>query len=220
MSTTVSDPGNGQIDYEPIPAGLHHGICYAVYDLGTHWKEFQGRGKWTSLIRIVWELPQIRMQFEKDGKQFDLPKSTSQEFTASLHEKANLRKMLQSWRNKEFSKAELENGFDLSKLLGVNCTLQIIHNTKGDKTYANIANILPLMDKTLKKEPENIPKHFTLDSNTWNIPEGTPDWIRAKITQSKEWQEQADPSLPQEPPDPYYGSDSPPVDDYEDAIPF
>ena len=218
MSTTVSDPGTGQT-FDPIPSGLHHAICYSVYDTGTHWKEFQGRGKWTSQILIVWELPQVRMEFEKDGQMLNLPKSISQEFTASLHVKANLRKMLESWRNKEFSEAELKNGFDLSKLLGVNCTLQIIHKTKEDRTFANIANILPLVDKSLKKEPENKLKHFSFDSDTWNIPENTPDWIRAKITQSKEWQEQSDPSLPQEP-DPEYGNDSPPVEEYEDDIPF
>ena len=117
--------------------------------------------------------------------------------------------------NKEFTKQELE-GFELSKLLGVNCTLQIIHKKKDDRVYANIANILPLMDKALKKEPENPLKHFILD-NGMDIPEGTPDWIRAKITQSKEWQERIDPSLPQEP-DPKYGHDSPPVEEYDDQI--
>lgn len=218
MSTTVSDPGGGQT-FEPIPQSLHHAVCYSVYDLGTHWNEYKpnpAQSKWNSLVRVVWELPQVRMEFEKDGQMLDLPRSISQKFTASLHENAKLRKWLQSWRGKEFTKQELE-GFELSVLLGVNCTLQIIHKIKGDKTYANIANILPLMDKALKKEPENKTKHFTLDSNTWNIPEDTPDWIRAEITQSKEWLEQADPSLPQDPPHDYK---SPPVEEYEDDIPF
>ena len=217
MSTTVSDPGGGQ-DFDPIPQSLHHAICYSVYDTGTHWKEFQGQGKWTSLVLIVWELPKVRMQFEKEGRSFDLPRSISQEFTASLHKRAKLRKWLESWRGKEFTKQELE-GFELSKLLGVNCTLQIIHKKKDDQIYANIANVLPLMDKALQKEPENKIKHFTFDADHWEIPEDTPDWIRAKITQSKEWQEQADPSLPQEP-DPEYGHDTPPVDKYEDNVPF
>jgi hypothetical protein len=216
MSTTVSDPGGGDQGYEPIPAGLHHGICYAVYDIGTHWTEFQGHGKWTSLVRIVWELPEVRMVFEKDGKQFNLPKSTSQEYTASLHKKANLRKMLESWRGRQFTKEELENGFELSRLLGVNCTIQIIHNVKDENTYANIANVLPLMDKSKNiGKSENPRKHFSFENNE-DIPEGTPEWIRTKITQSKEWLEQfSEPS--QDPPPGYpdtFDGDS------NDDIPF
>ena len=223
MSTIVSNPSGDEIVREPIPQDLHHGICVWVYDTGTHWKEppkgYSGTAKWTPQVLIVWELPEIRIEFEdkETGEQKNLPRVISQEFTASLHEKAKLRHWLQSWRNKEFSEVELE-GFELGRLLGVNCTLQVIHKTVGDKVYANIANVLPLMDKSKQKDPENDLRHFTLDSESWMIPDGTPDWIRDKIIASKEWQEQADPSLPQEP-DPEYGSDEPPpVDD--DDIPF
>ncbi|MHA1379626.1 MAG: hypothetical protein ACTSRG_14730 [Candidatus Helarchaeota archaeon] len=45
----------------------------------------------------------------------------------SLHAKATMRKFLESWRGKKFTKEELE-GFDLQKILGKPCQLQIIHS--------------------------------------------------------------------------------------------
>ena len=54
----------------------------------------------------------------------------AKEYTVSLNEKANLRKDLESWRGKEIQPTELE-GFDMTNLLGVQCTLQIMHNDNG-----------------------------------------------------------------------------------------
>jgi hypothetical protein len=64
-------------------------------------------------------------------------------YTLSLHEKANLRRELETWRGKKFT-AEEGEGFDLEKLLGANCQLQVIHNEKDDGTvYANVQAIVP-----------------------------------------------------------------------------
>ena len=54
----------------------------------------------------------------------------------------NLRKDLESWRGKAFSETEAED-FDLTKLLGATCMLNVIHNTAkaSGRTYANIASI-------------------------------------------------------------------------------
>jgi hypothetical protein len=45
---------------------------------------------------------------------------------------------------------EEANGFDLEKLIGVNCTLQIIHNRKDDAVYANVKTIVPAMKNSKK----------------------------------------------------------------------
>jgi len=60
-----------------------------------------------------------------------------------LHEKSALRKDLESWRGKKFTRDE-EMGFDIERLIGVNCLLNITHNEVGDRTYANIVSIMPL----------------------------------------------------------------------------
>jgi hypothetical protein len=85
--------------------------------------------------RIAWVIAE---QME-DGRPF----TASKKYTLSLHEKANLYKDLVSWRGRAFTPEE-RAGFDLEKLIGVNCQIQIVHVTKGDKTYANITSIVPL----------------------------------------------------------------------------
>ena len=65
--------------------------------------------------------------------------------TASLSEKSALRQFIVSWRGRPLTSNELDAGFDLEKLIGANCQLQIIHQLGRDgKTYANIGAILPI----------------------------------------------------------------------------
>lgn len=183
MGLTAKDKGGD--DFEPIPEGMQHGICYGLYDLGTQRTEFQGTPKKIHQVLLVWELPEIRIDLERDGGETEnLPRSISKRYTLSLHKKANLRKELESWRGKTFTELELE-GFNLQKLLGVNCTLQIMHNKKEDRTYSNISNVLPLLSHP-QKQPENPIRFFSFEDHT-NIPEGTPDWISDIIKNAEEW---------------------------------
>ena len=202
MGLTASDPGGNQ-DFDPINEGMHHAICIGLWDLGTHYMERFGKS--AHKILLQWEVPEERIEI--DGK--DLPRAISKQYTLSLHQKANLRKDLQSWRGKSFTDKELE-GFNLEKLLGVNCTLQVLHNKKDDKQYANVISIVPLMKHMEKRKPENSIKFFSFSDHT-NIPQGTPDWIADIIKAADEWGEGK-----QNNEFPY--DDVPPPDD--DDIPF
>ena len=212
MGLMATDKGGS--DFEPISQGLHHAICNGLYDLGTQFNETFGN--WSHKVLICWELPEERIDIEKDGQKLNLPRATSKRYTLSLGEKANLRKDLETWRGKAFTAQEL-SGFDVKNILGKNCLLQIIHRTKGDKTYANVSAVMPLMKGTSSKESENPIRYFAFgDSN--EIPEGVPEWITKEIQASKEWKARsANPSDPSE-------ADSlPPVESYdvpEDDIPF
>ena len=66
-----------------------------------------------------------------------------QRFTNSLHEKAKLRGVLETWRGRKFTKDELA-GFDLERLLGASCQIQVIHNTNEEQTFANVNAVIPL----------------------------------------------------------------------------
>lgn len=178
MGLTAKDKG-GQ-GFEPLSEGMHHAICYGIVDIGTHFNP--AFGKWTHQCYILFELPEERLQIE--GK--DLPRAISKKFTVSLHEKAELRKMLQTWRGKAFTQEELQ-GFDIKKLMSANCYLQVIHNTKGDKTYANIVGISPLPKGTDKRAPENPLVYFSFEDGMTNLPNGIPDWIADQIKSAKEW---------------------------------
>lgn len=172
----------GESSFPVVEAGLHQAVCYALYDLGTHYSEKFDKS--SRKVLIIWELPELRIDIEKDGVKQNLPRVVSKKYTLSLGEKANLRKDLSSWRGRVFTPQELE-GFDLQSILGVNCMIQIIHNTKDGKTYANISNILPLLKNMPSKKPENPVVCFSLEENPI-LPEHTPKWIKELIMSSKE----------------------------------
>jgi len=210
MALIAKNEGGGS--YPPIPAGLHHAVCSAIYDLGTQYNQVFNKSNRQVLIQ--WELPEIRI--EVDGQ--SMPKATSKKYSLSLHEKSNLRKDLENWRGRTFTDKELE-GFDLLKLLGVNCLLQVIHHKKDGKVYARITAVLPLQKGTEKRQAENQLKCFSLEDDN-DIPEDTPNWIREIIEDSEEWRDRK--SLPSEHDDNF--EDSVPLSAYDnipdDDIPF
>jgi hypothetical protein len=60
-----------------------------------------------------------------------------------LHEKASLRRDLESWRGRAFTDKELE-GFDLENLLLKGCLINVIHEQRGGATFANVAGVMRL----------------------------------------------------------------------------
>lgn len=61
-------------------------------------------------------------------------------YTASLSEKANLRKHLEAWRGKKFTPEELE-GFSLTNILGAPCMLSVIHSDQGKAKISSVSQI-------------------------------------------------------------------------------
>jgi hypothetical protein len=115
----------------------------------------------------------------------------------SLHEKANLRKFLESWRGRAFTKEELD-GFDIFTVLGVVGQVQVIHNVGDDgQTYANVKAVMPLpKGMKVNMAPENDIRSFSLEEQqpgNPQIPEGTWEWIAKKIMSSPEYKDLQDP---------------------------
>lgn len=181
MGLTVRNKGGG--DFRPIPEGVHVGICYGVYDLGTHFDERYNKS--VHKIRINWEIPSERITVERNGKKVDMPRAIGQTYTASLSPKANLRKMLEAWRGKAFTEKQLD-GFDLKALAGKACQIQVIHVHKDDKTYANVAGIMAIPKGMAVPESENEFQWFSFEEN-FELPEGLPEWIVDIIKGSQEW---------------------------------
>lgn len=129
--------------FTPAPPGAHLARCYRVIDLGTQEIEYQGKVSYQRKVLIGWELhgddadgSPLRAA---DGK----PMTISKRYTLSLGDKANLRADLEAWRGKPFD-AQEKKGFDITKLLGQFCMLNVVHMESGGKTYANIASIGPV----------------------------------------------------------------------------
>jgi|ERR1035437_8976010 hypothetical protein len=121
--------------FTPAPQGTHAAVCVDVVDLGNLKVTFGGKEKEQHKIKIVWQIEEAR----DDGKPFQVAKR----YTCSLHEKASLRKDLESWRGRPFTGPELEQ-FDLEVLLNVGCFVNVVHAVKGGETYANVSAVIKL----------------------------------------------------------------------------
>jgi hypothetical protein len=183
MSLIATDNGT---NIDPIPEGVHIAVNYAVVDLGTQESKFGKARK----VLLIWELPEQRIQVERDGQQMDMPRAISARFTLSLNEKASLRKCLESWRGRSFTAKELK-GFDLAVLLGKPLQIQVMHATsKEGREYAKPASFMALPRGMQAPKPENEAVMFSLDDldpENPAIPGSLPDWVKQSIMESREW---------------------------------
>jgi hypothetical protein len=90
--------------------------CYSVIDIGTVPGFFQNKPQPPQRkVWITWELPSLQAVFNEDkGPQ---PFVVSVEQTASTSEKANLRILINRWRNKDLTPEEVQ-GFDPATMIG------------------------------------------------------------------------------------------------------
>lgn len=138
-------------DFELAPAGTYLAVCYRVIDLGTQKSTFQGKEKSAHKILISWEL-QGEDSMMKDGRPFTI----GQRFTWSMHEKASLRKTLESWRGVAFTERDFgPHGFNIKNIIGKSCLLTVAHKEEGDKIYANITAVTKLMKGMQGNPPVN-----------------------------------------------------------------
>jgi hypothetical protein len=175
-------------------------------------------------VVVAFEIPGERIEIK--GK--DLPRGISKRYTLSLNEKASLRKDLQSWRGKPFTSAELA-GFDVSRLIGANCLLSVLHQDRAGATYANISTISSLPKGMKVLPPENPSMYFNvveaiesakkkgLRDILW--PEGLPPWIQKLCCESEEYKTFVMGSPNAEPPESIGEEDLHPVIDSE-GVPF
>lgn len=174
---------------ELIEAGNYVARCYRMVEIGTVDEEFLGVKKQMHKVRIGWELPTELKTFNPEkGEQ---PCVIDKEYTLSLADKANLRKDLQSWRGKAFSDDEAE-AFDITKLLGVPCMLNIIHvQGKKDptKTYQAIGSVSP-MPKGLICPPQ-VNEMFVFDFENFDEMKfnSLPDFLKEQIAKTPEYRE-------------------------------
>lgn len=181
IATTNSAPK------ELIPAGNYIARCYQMIQIG-HVKEvILGEVKTLNKVRIGWELPTETKVFNQEkGEQ---PFVISEEYTLSMHEKSNLRKMLASWRGKDFTQDEA-GSFDITKLLGVPCMVNIIHRpskTDPSRSYQKIGSVSPLAKGVSCPQQYNETSVLQYDNFDYNLFNSLPDFIKDKIRNSEEF---------------------------------
>ena len=201
----VSDTGGG--DFVQAPVGNHPARCIKVIDIGTQEGEYQGKANFRRQIVVFWELPNTT--FEKDGK--EVPFIVSKFYTASIGEKANLRKDLVNWRGRDFTQQELM-GFDIANILGKTCLVQVTHSEKGKAKVTAVSGI----PKGFEVPPQvNQSFYLSLEKDEFDQKafDSLSDYWKGKIQTTPEWETLTSPKGPV--------SNKPEhFDDMESDIPF
>jgi hypothetical protein len=207
MAIMATDTGGGG-DFSPMPPGNHLAVCNMVVDLGKQRIQSQMYGDSVKhQIYLRWETPHEELTWtDKDGNEQTGPRVIGKTYTLSLHENANLRADLESWRSKAFTEDE-RRGFDVAKLLGAPCMLNVIHADKNGKTYANIASIGALPKGTAKPESK-VGLLLYDDEHDGNF-EKLPEWLQKKVDEQIKDEVTT-----------HYGGSSDFGDDLDDEIPF
>jgi len=191
MSVEIIAQNSGKT-FKQAPAGNFVARCFQMVHYGTVEENFQGQTKKLNKVRISWELP---TELEDFGKGVDQPHVISKDFTLSMNEKATLRKFLESWRGKAFTEAEA-NKFDVAKLIGAPCQLQIIKKqSKAGREYSDISSIATLVKGVVCPATINPTLIFSVNSFDVEVFKTLPEFIQEKIKSSDEYKKL---QLPQE----------------------
>jgi len=136
--TSIIASGGGSSGFQEVKAGTYSARCIKVIELGTQQQNFNGEISWKRQVLVIWEIPSELKEGTTD------PLTISKFYTLSLHEKSNLGIDLTSWRGRAFTEKE-KQGFDITKLLGVPCMLNVITSDKGK---SKVGSLMPLLKGT------------------------------------------------------------------------
>jgi hypothetical protein len=188
MSIIAKSSGGGSIERKVVPAGNHVARCYGMIQIGTVEQEYMGEKKKLHKVMVDFELP-LEMAVFKEGEEAK-PFVISKDFTLSFNEKSTLRKMLESWRGKAFTDQEAAN-FDITKLVGAPCMLNIVHKASADgtKTYANITGITPIPKGLQCPEQVNSTRILAYDAWNQDLFMTLPEWLADKISATPEYKD-------------------------------
>lgn len=184
----LTDKGSGS-NFTLSPPGTHAARCVSIIDLGTHDNEWQGKVSKKHDMFVMWELPNEMNEFtDKDGNEVTAPFTVSAFYTASLSEKANLRKILESWRGRAFTDEELQ-GFDPKKVLGQPCMLTVIHKPKQNSSDMKtvVAAVSPMPKGMDVPAAHHDLTYFSIDDFTQEDLDKVSDGLKNKIMQSDEY---------------------------------
>lgn len=170
--------------YKNIEPGTHSARCYGMVSLGTQPSNIKEYAP-SFQVLLMFEFPSEIVEVNGEKK----PMATNhflKAYLGSVKKPSKTNLFLTSWRGRPFTQEELA-GFDISKVVGKPCLLNIVHAERGGKIREDIASISPL------------PKGMTLpiqfnQSVIYEIEEGRnekfmalPEWIQKRIELCSEW---------------------------------
>lgn len=169
--------GNKASEHIIVPVGLHKAVCISVVDLGTQQVEYNWEEKSQRKMRMTFELPNLKREFDGEEK----PLVIGKKYTFSMYERANLAQDLEG----RFSARQAED-FDFSLCLWRSAQIQVIHDKVENKTYAKIKSILPLQEEI---KPFNELVLFDLSDFKQEVFDKLPKFMQDDIIKSKEYED-------------------------------
>lgn len=180
----IDAPQAGENQRYLAPAENLPARCIQVIDCGTQEEDYQGEKSEKRKIRLTWELVTETLT---NGEGEEFRPLISNEYTASLDPKANLRKALEGWRGQPFKDTDLKD-LDLAKLLGTACMLQIIHKVSSrGNTYAKINNISKVPQGLNVAQANRPTLEYSVSSGDTDIFRSLPEWLQDYISAAPEF---------------------------------
>lgn len=185
MASLIVSGNTGGKDFTIHPAGVFPARCTRIIELGTTNTEWEGKAKKSRKIAFSFESAELMGQDE--GEFAGKPYLITARFTASLGEKANMRKSLEAWRGRKFTPVELE-AFNLHNVLGKPCMVNMVHgNGDQGKVYSNIASMMPLPAGLTAPQAVGPLIFFSLAEFDQKVYDSLTDYYKRAIAESDEY---------------------------------
>ena len=170
------------------PTGAHLARCYSLVDLGTHTTDGRYGVRTNRKLRFSWELPEDKHVFDEKRGPEPLVLHHMINFTSGP--KSPLIKLLTSWRGKAFTPEEFDD-FDLRKVLGKACLVNVVHTEKEGVIYANVENVTPVPLKWRDQVPSpiNPQVYYEVEHGKNDVFQSLPEWLRTLISGCEEWKD-------------------------------
>lgn len=166
------------------PEGQHAARCWLVAYIGHQNVVWQGQEKQQPKLVLSYEIPSETHVFKPEiGPE---PFAISKTFTYSMDARGNLRKHIEAWRGKPYATDDEAAEVDFKKFCGHPALINVSHEERGGKVYANLTSIMPL-PKAMQILPQvNKSVIYDLREDGKKM-EHLPEWIQNKIKESREW---------------------------------
>ena len=166
--------------------------CFGMINTGTYEDTYKGQTQTANKVWLWFEIPsEMRVFDEAKGEQ---PKSVNVSFNFVLTKTCKLTKFLESWRGKAFEDEERTN-FDMLKLLGAPCVLEVGPNALGTREDIFSIKKMPKhfvdpdtgekVEMPAQINPSRVIDFDNLDHETL---EWLPDFLKERVKSSEEYQ--------------------------------
>jgi hypothetical protein len=155
-----------------------------MIDMGTQETEFAGEKKKSRKLRLSFELPKKRADFDGVSK----PMAIHKEIGFSMYSKANLRQYAEALLGKALSDKEADD-LDVEILLGRGCLASVLHEKGTDGIVrAKFKGIQTLMDGMDSPRPENKVVFYSVTTGINGVFNDLPKWLQEKLVAAPEWE--------------------------------